>query len=160
MKINVSVGKSFIISTFLMICLCDSYAQSSELTLMFKNINKKELSFPCLQITDCIDSIYKDKDTLFIRLQDTRKFYKDERGTIVISQGYGIAKRNLTIQIPIQFNFNFVVLKTFDFVCTFKRNKNKENIYKIFSMKEFADYSNKEFRDVKDSDDVNIRGNM
>ncbi len=157
MKNNIIIKKSLIFSILLIIWLCNSYGQSNILILEVKNVNKNILSYPCLSINDCIDTIYKDKDTLFILLQDTRKFYKDERATIVLSQGYKINKRILEIPIQMESNYNFVILKTFDFICVFIKHKNQTNRYKIFSIKENTNYDDKEFKDIKNSNDVNIR---
>jgi hypothetical protein len=126
------------------------------LVFNFKNTNKNKLSYPCLLIDDCIDIIDKREDTLFIFLQDNRKFYKDDRTTVVISKGYKINERILKTSIQINYNCNFIILKTFDMICLFKKQKNRKNIYKIFSIEEVVDYRNKDFIDIKGSD-IRIR---
>ncbi|MDR0368253.1 MAG: hypothetical protein LBH82_03825 [Bacteroidales bacterium] len=154
---KMNIRKMFVFAVLLPMYFCNSYGQNHVL-LNLKNIHKNKLSFPGLSITDCIDSIYADNDTLFIFLRDTRKFYKDERGTIVLSQEYKINKRTLKIPIQIEANFSFVLLKTFDFICIFKKHKNQGNTCKIFSIKEDSNDKDKDFIDIKDNQDVNIRG--
>jgi hypothetical protein len=122
-----------------------------------KNTNKDKLSFSCLLIDECIDIIDKREDTLFILLQDNRIFYKDDYTTVVISKGYKINRHILKTSIQINYNYNFIILKTFDMICLFKKQKNRRNTYKIFSIKEVMDYKDKNFIDIKNSD-IHIRG--
>lgn len=156
MKNKKNILAMLIFCVSLVICFYDSYGQSHVL-LEVKNVHKKNLSYPCLSINECIDSIYTDADTLFIFLQDTRKFYKDERCTMILSRGYYIKKRTHEILIPIDSNFNFVILKSFDFICIFKKRKNHSNKFRIFSIKEDTNYDDKNFMDIKDSSDISIR---
>lgn len=157
MKNKIKIWKILIYGILLMMYSSDFYGQNNIL-LKVKNVHKNKLSFPCSLISDCIDSIYIDKDTLFILLQDTRKFYKEGKATIILSQGYKINKRILEIPIEIVPNYNFVNLRTFDYVCVFKRLKNQNNKYEIFSIEEVESYDDKEFMKIKNSSDVNIRG--
>jgi len=138
-------------------------AQNNTLTLKIPSTKKIDMPYSlCIQqITDCIDTLYKCDDTLFIILQDTREFYGDgQRVVAYIDPIPPIfeARGKLEIKIPIQddFNCDFIVLKTFDLVCGFSKVEKKDRVYKLSSVTEVIDYSNKKIKDIKDSD-IKIR---
>ena len=142
---------------FLLLFLQNIDAQNNTLTLKIPNAKKNKIYYPeCIrQMTDCIDSIYKCNDTLFIVLQDTREFYGDEKDTM-IRAAYIKGERELKIPIQDDFNCDFIVLKTFDLVCGFSKVEKKDRVYKLSSVTEVIDYSNKKIKDIKDSD-IKIR---
>lgn len=143
------VLKPFLLSLFI-IYFCDSFAQNVIITLNIKNVDKNTLSFPCMSINDCIDSVYKYKDTLFILLQETRTFYQDRSGVffVIESCGYRANNRNINVLVQDELISDFIILKTFDFVCIFQKYKKK---YKSIFIEERADYSTKKILDLKDS---------
>ena len=114
-------------------------------------------------ITDCFDTLYKYEDTLFIVLQDTRTFYVDgEKLVATADETFIVIANKLDLKIPIQADFNgdFVILKVFDWVCSFNKDKKKDKVYKLSSIKEVKviDYSNKKVKDINDKDcDFKIR---
>ena len=140
-----------ILFILLIIQISNIQAQKDTITLVKKGdiIN---LSFPCESINDCIDSCYRHNDTLYILLQDTRKFYQDSRRGIFMVDEHGYFSNNPKINVFIQKELvsNFIVLRTFDYICVFqKRKRNKR--YKLISIEEKKDYCNKKILDLKDS---------
>lgn len=148
-----SIIRKIMIFNVLIICVCELYAQKDSVILNIKKSDIKKILFPCELINNCIDSIYKHEDTLYIILQDTRKFYQDSNRSLFIVETSGYRYRgnnhNLNVLIQDEGIFDFIILKTFDFVCIFQKCKKK---YKCVLIEERADYSNKKNYDLKDSD--------
>lgn len=143
--------------SLLIIYSYDFFAQNVIIKLDIKNVNKNKLSFPCKSINDCIDSIYKNNDTLFILLQDTRKFYQDDNIIAIFSNGYKISKRDVNVLISEELISDFIILKTFDFFCIFEKHKKKKETYNSILIEEIVDYSNKKNIDLKDTCSVGFK---
>ena len=144
--------RNLLLFILLIIQINDIQAQKYTITLIKKGDNKSFL-FPCIPINDCIDSCYKHNDTLYIFLHDTRKFYQDSSREIVVADWHGYFSNNSKINVLIQKELvsDIIVLKTFDYTYFFQKQKRNKR-YKLISIEEKVDYSNKKILDLKDSD--------
>jgi len=127
----------------------------STLTLKYNitDEQRKELSFPCFDLINCIDTIVQCGDTLYVNLQDNRVFSISGRGNLVIciEKQIFLPRNNFKLYLKIKkeiSNIEYINLTTFDIICLFKREK--ENIYKLIHFKENKDYSNKKFIDFEE----------
>ena len=160
---NLNVMRRLFFIGILFVFIQNVNAQNDTLTLKIPSSKKKDISYPlCIRgnITDCIDTLYKHDDTLFIVLQDTRKYYGDGKKIVYFVTDFEITgKTKLKIPIQNEFNCDFIILKVFDWVCSFNKDKKKDKVYKLSSIKEVeADYSNKKVKNINDKDcDVKIR---
>ena len=136
-------------------------AQNDTLTLKIPNAKKKDISFPpCIRgayIGDCIDSTYKQNDTLFVILRDSVAYFKERSGHIgaISIAGYPTGLRIVKMSIQDNFIHNFIALKTFGVVYSFRKIKSKDNTYIFFARREEdIDYSNKKIMDLKEIKDT------
>jgi hypothetical protein len=173
--------KLFIICVLLFF-LQNFYAQNDTLTLKIPNAKKKDIGFPpCITgiyigdfidcmlfmkngyrltsgayIGDCIDSTYKQNDTLFIVLRDSMAFFETRSGLDAVGlAGYVTGLRKLTMPMQDDFRCDFIILKTEGLACSFGKVKRKNNTYKLFAIREEdIDYSNKKIMDWKELKDI------
>lgn len=69
---------------------------------------------------------------------------------MVDEHGYFSNNPKINVFIQKELVSNFIVLRTFDYICVFqKRKRNKR--YKLISIEEKKDYCNKKILDLKDS---------
>jgi site-specific recombinase XerD len=146
----------FLIFSLLYISIVHSNKLKAQNSVLILDLKNKKIEMPCYFINDCIDTLFQQKDTLFIVLDDNRKFYKDSN-VICITYREGLIINNLIkIQIKDIDNINFIILRTYDNLCLFKKMKYRKHKYKLISIKEIYDFNNKNFMKI-DKNIINIR---
>ena len=67
-----------------------AFAQmTEEVVLVFHQEKPFEMYFPCRDLSTCIDTLYSNEDTLFIKLTDKRIFYLNTNGKMDVRTNYG-----------------------------------------------------------------------
>ena len=126
-----------------------------KITLEFHQSKRDPISFPCRPISNCIDTIFQQQDTLCIYLQETRKFYRDtitktEVVTYTLSH-FKNHKFKIHIEIENNSDCNFIKLKSLDYIYILKKEK---EVYQY--LRKYESISEREYRNFNE-DGMSIR---
>jgi len=114
------IVRTFFIASVSMLFVGNISAQDKIVTLEFRQSKRDPLPFPCRPISNCVDTISQQQDTLYIYLQETRKFYRDTitKTEAVAYTFYHFKNHKFKIYLEIQNNSdcNFIKLKSLDHV--------------------------------------------
>jgi len=149
------VVRTFFTASLFMLFAENISAQVQVLILEFHQSKRDPISFPCRPISNCIDTIFQQQDTIYIYLQETRKFYRDTitKTEVVTYTFYHFKNRKFKILIEIEnhSDCNFIKLKSLDHVYILKKEK---EIYKYLRKQESI--SEREYMNINE-DGMNIR---
>ena len=116
-----------------------AFAQmTEEVVLVFHQEKSSKMYLPRRDLSACIDTLYDNEDTLFIKLTDERIFYLNTNGKMSVRTNYGALicegffyteeakrfKRKLNIPI-VEKRYSFIEMQIYDELCLFRRVKNE-----------------------------------